>query len=444
MIIYLVKCTIAMGVSWLIYQKFLAKQKTFWLNRIYLLTAIIGSTLAPIVKLPSGMPALSIKNSIYPLLDLTKPTPVEVVDNVATMSSYSISDYVTWIIIAISILFAVRFVYIIFKIVRLSQVSSVESIEGISIAIIDDNRTPFSLFNTMYVNQTAHEKGIDDAIFLHEKYHIQQRHSVDRIIVDIISIVQWMNPFLYLLKRDLIDNHEYAADAYAIDQTNDSQSYLSLIVSNARSSSSQNFLLQQFSHSSSIKRIRMITTIQQAGKDWHSLLAFLLLIGCFISCSEDFDDPSTYLELTQSETSSNSSMITGAKSSIINRMLSGEVPFPPARVLRTNRPPKRLITQWQKAEIFGVWIDKEQVSNHMLAQKTADQFNFFKVRVLQEEDNDYGSYEYKVELMTNKSLEEFNLQQEELRLEYKEKYPEIWSELELFRRHNNLKKSNFF
>jgi hypothetical protein len=137
-------------------------------------------------------------------------------------------------------------------------------------------------------------------------------------------------------------------------------------------------------------------------------------------------------------------MITGAKSSIINRMLSGEVPFPPARVLRTNRPPKRLITQWQKAEIFGVWIDKEQVSNHMLAQKTADQFNFFKVRVLQEEDNDYGSYEYKVELMTNKSLEEFNLQQEELRLEYKEKYPEIWSELELFRRHNNLMKSNFF
>jgi beta-lactamase regulating signal transducer with metallopeptidase domain len=427
-----------------VYRNLLTNQKNFSLNRIYLLVAIIGSTLAPLVMLPSVMPKLSITDNIHPLLELSNPSLIEATDNAAIISSYSISDYITWVIIAISLLFAFQFAYIIFKLVGLTRVSYVECKGGIYIAIINDSRTPFSFFNKMYVDQSTYSKGIKNSIFLHEKYHIQQWHSLDRIIIEFISIFQWTNPFLYLLKRDLIDNHEYAADAYAIDQTNDSQSYLSLIVSNARSSSSQNFLLQQFSHSSSIKRIRMITTIQQAGKDWHSLLAFLLLIGCFISCSEDFDDPSTYLELTQSETSSNSSMITGAKSSIINRMLSGEVPFPPARVLRTNRPPKRLITQWQKAEIFGAWIDKEQVSNHMLAQKTADQFNFFKVRVLQEEDNDYGSYEYKVELMTNKSLEEFNLQQEELRLEYKEKYPEIWSELELFRRHNNLMKSNFF
>ncbi|MFT6809029.1 MAG: bla regulator protein BlaR1 [Saprospiraceae bacterium] len=416
MIIYLVKCTIAMGVSWLIYQKFLAKQKTFWLNRIYLLTAIIGSTLAPIVKLPSGMPALSIKNSIYPLLDLTKPTPVEVVDNVATMSSYSISDYVTWIIIAISILFAVRFVYIIFKIVRLSQVSSVESIEGISIAIIDDNRTPFSLFNTMYVNQTAHEKGIDDAIFLHEKYHIQQRHSVDRIIVDIISIVQWVNPFLYLLKRDLIDNHEYAADAYAIDQTNDSQSYLSLIVSNARSSSSQNFLLQQFSHSSPRKRIKMITLIQQAGKGWYRPLAFILLLACLISCSDDYANP-----------------ISSENPYPFSKESDSKKPPPtiawpaPEVLLPINRPLERLLEKWTYTQTFGVRIDNKKVENVFLLNSSPNDFSFFSVREVKSDSEDYGKFQYTVYILTNEGYKN-RLEEMQIRYKkYKKDYPELYA-----------------
>ena len=279
MIIYLIKCAIAMGISWLIYQAFLVHQKSFRLNRIYLLTAIIGSTLAPFIMLPVAIPKLAITNTIYPLGNLVNPIHTEAIDNVTVISAYSISDYITCIVIAISILLTFRFIYRMFKLVGLTRVSSMESKEGINIAIINDVRTPFSFFNTMYVDLQSYTSGIQREVFLHEKYHIQQWHSVDRILVEIASVVQWMNPFLYLLKKDLIDNHEYAADAYAINQTHDPQSYLSLILRKAQSSSSHKFLLQQFSHSSSRKRIKMITTIHQNKTKWFYPLAFLLLFG---------------------------------------------------------------------------------------------------------------------------------------------------------------------
>ncbi|MFT6809030.1 MAG: hypothetical protein ACJA01_002262 [Saprospiraceae bacterium] len=395
----------------MIYQIFLAKQKTFWLNRIYLLTAIIGSSVAPLIILPSSLPKFTLTDNIYPVLDASNPTQLELIGNTPLVNTSGVPDYITWIIIAISFLTAFKFADRLIKIIRLHQLSPITKKDDIRISIIDDVRTPFSFFNTMYIDHSTYIKGLEDQIFLHEKYHIQQGHSVDRIIIEIISIAQWMNPFLYLLKRDLIDHHEYAADAYAIGQTNDSQSYLSLLLSSARSSSSHNFLLQQFSHSSSIKRIKMITTSQQTGKGWKLSLAFILLLGCFISCSEDIEDISIKDDLIRTETKSISN---------VSEVYYYPSPPPPPAI---NRPSERLLNKWMNDPTIGIWIDEKRVNNSALSDRMPNDFSLYYVRGLKKEHEDYGKLKLTVELTTNNYYSKIELRIKKHQSNYKKKYP---------------------
>ncbi len=72
----------------------------------------------------------------------------------------------------------------------------------------------FSFFNYIFVEN-------DDKVKLtHEKMHVVLRHSYDRIFLSIINIFLWFNPFIYLIRKYLIEVHEYQADNATIDHLN--------------------------------------------------------------------------------------------------------------------------------------------------------------------------------------------------------------------------------
>ena len=49
-------------------------------------------------------------------------------------------------------------------------------------------------------------------ILVHEKAHIGFGHSIEVLLVDILSAVQWFNPAIWMLRADLQELHEYEAD----------------------------------------------------------------------------------------------------------------------------------------------------------------------------------------------------------------------------------------
>lgn len=52
-------------------------------------------------------------------------------------------------------------------------------------------------------------------ILMHEQAHVLQRHSIDLFAGELFCILQWFNPFAWLYKRDLVENHEFLADRSA-------------------------------------------------------------------------------------------------------------------------------------------------------------------------------------------------------------------------------------
>ena len=52
----------------------------------------------------------------------------------------------------------------------------------------------------------------------HELTHINEHHSVDKIFTEVLICVFWINPFFWLMRRELNTVHEFLADRRAINQ----------------------------------------------------------------------------------------------------------------------------------------------------------------------------------------------------------------------------------
>ena len=93
-------------------------------------------------------------------------------------------------------------------------------------------------------------------ILAHERCHVRQRHSLDLLLMEFFSIVLWFHPLVYLIRRELVQTHEYLADQEAV-RHGDKARYVSLMlecVLGTRVSLSHSFF-----HSPVNNRIMMLT-----------------------------------------------------------------------------------------------------------------------------------------------------------------------------------------
>lgn len=100
---------------------------------------------------------------------------------------------------------------------------------------------------------------MDERIFLHEKCHITQKHTVDLLFIEFLKIFSWFNPTLYFYKNAMITNHEFLADSFVIENKNNIRNYQQLIL-NAINTSRNFHLTHQFDFNNTKKRFIMMTT----------------------------------------------------------------------------------------------------------------------------------------------------------------------------------------
>lgn len=77
---------------------------------------------------------------------------------------------------------------------------------------LDNDKAPCSFGNTIFINPSKYDWETYNQIIIHEKVHIQQGHSFDLMLTELVVIVQWFNPFAWLYRKELESNLEYLAD----------------------------------------------------------------------------------------------------------------------------------------------------------------------------------------------------------------------------------------
>lgn len=99
--------------------------------------------------------------------------------------------------------------------------------------------------------------------------------------MEIMMVVQWFNPFIYLFKRDLQCIHEYQADRDVVDSGADKRDYMMLILQQCTAVDFSR-MSNNFSLILTKKRIKMITKNEKTKGLWWRLLVTLPVLAVML------------------------------------------------------------------------------------------------------------------------------------------------------------------
>jgi BlaR1 peptidase M56 len=82
---------------------------------------------------------------------------------------------------------------------------------------LSGDKAPCSFGNNIFINPEKYDWDTYSQILLHEKIHIQQGHSLDILIAELVLVVQWFNPFAWLYRTELENNLEFLTDSSVLE-----------------------------------------------------------------------------------------------------------------------------------------------------------------------------------------------------------------------------------
>lgn len=250
-LLYFGKTILCSGVTFLYYQLSL-KDKTFHhYNRFYLLAAIVISLLLPLIRVDDF--TIEVNNDMYMLLDKIQNFNTE--KNIDNGNLYF--NIIFSALGLVSLYFLGKLCYGIFKIQQFKNQFQKESFDGINFYRTDLTEAPFSYFkNLFWKNTITLHSDIGKQILKHEMVHIEQKHSFDKIFIEIITSVFWFNPFFHLIKREINLIHEYLADKKAVKQS-DTKAFAQMLLA-SHFSGTQLPVTSPFLSSNLKKRLKML------------------------------------------------------------------------------------------------------------------------------------------------------------------------------------------
>ena len=254
-IIYIMKCSICLALLYLPFWRFLRKETFFFFNRYALLGITALSFILPLINIPEMSPKL-VEVEILPIH--WENFEVLAYEEPSTERRIDWMSIVGWIYV-IGVLAC--FIYKMYDLIRLLRFIPkgclwMEKESGLYIHCHAGKVMPFSWMNHIVISDTDYREN-GEAILLHEKAHIACRHSWDVMWLAVVEVLQWFNPFVWMLSNDIQDIHEYEADLAVLRQGIDAKNYQRLIIRKAVSSGSYAFA-NSFNHSSLKKRITMM------------------------------------------------------------------------------------------------------------------------------------------------------------------------------------------
>jgi len=211
---YLVKVTVSSGIFTGYYWFVLRNKKFHQYNRFYLLSSILLSLFLPLVNLHW----FSVRHSSYLPVDKmltiigTEPT---VSTEPATGQPASLNWL--WLLLAGGILISMinlrLLVLKIIRIYRLKQKYGSVWMKGFHLIETDLGQAPFSFLNLLFWrNSISMEDENGKKILTHELTHIREKHTYDKLFSQVVASLLWINPFYWIIQKELNLIHEFIAD----------------------------------------------------------------------------------------------------------------------------------------------------------------------------------------------------------------------------------------
>lgn len=281
-VMYLLKVNIVLATLFGAYWLLIRNEQFFQLNRLFLLGIVLLSLLMPI--LPQWQGALSDNQLVQRLsqniadispfeaatpqespaiansdqaVDTAKPLPQET--TTTTALSIDWLGLARWAYLGILSILFFSFLFQLIKLFAIQYERDHIPDDGFVRVQHDRDIPPFSFFKLLVINPTQYDDQKLEQIVKHERIHIKQWHTLDILLVELMSIICWFNPVIWVFKRYVKLNLEYIADEAVLDTGINKKAYQYHLL--FTSANVPNYRLSNMFNSSPIKlRIKMMNS----------------------------------------------------------------------------------------------------------------------------------------------------------------------------------------
>lgn len=274
LLIYLFKVNTALILFCAGYYFVFRKLTFYTLNRVYLITALLFSSIYPLVDF----------SAILPQHDVVKPLQITDVQFIYNVSSYGraedsggIESYWKYLLIVFwagVTIMAIRLVLQLVSLFTVHHRSIPQKIYNRQVRIIKDDASAFSFWRSIYINPAKYSETEIKSVIAHEHVHVKQWHTLDILLAEVSLVFHWFNPGIWLIKKAITENLEFITDREILKEGIDAKNYqYSLLY--ASFNTSPNAVVNHFNLSTIKKRIMMMNAKKSSA---FSLSSYSLMI----------------------------------------------------------------------------------------------------------------------------------------------------------------------
>ena len=277
--IYLLKSALALSVLYAFFWLFLRNETYFGWNRIYLIASLLVSLLFPLSR-------ISLFQSVQQSISyIASPIVINTFSNANAFSDKGSLSILSIIYISGAVFFSLRFLSRLSQIYYLYRRFPKVKYNGFKAVILDGDHSPFTFFSILFLSRTDYEDGKLAEMIVHEKAHRDQFHTLDILLLECMTIIQWFNPSLWLFRIAIKSEHEFIADEKVLKEGFDMVSYQKLLFEKSLGVATLG-VTSNFNYSLLKNRLKMMT-IKKSGSTaivkYLFSLPLLLSLGLFLS-----------------------------------------------------------------------------------------------------------------------------------------------------------------
>lgn len=266
---YIIKSALVLALLYICIMPLLEKETFHRLNRIIILGCLLLSFIVPFIHFTGGT------NPTVNMVRQAVQLPEIMIDgNGSEQSTWNLANIMICIyIIGVVAIFFMTVVQTSSLILRMRKCEQTIDNKGNIIVLTDYAISPFCFFHYIVMSRDdyANNRGF---ILTHEQEHIRLRHYIDLIILQLATIIQWFNPFVWLMGKNLKAIHEFEVDEAVLNKGIDATKYQQFLVIKAVGNRLQPFANNL--NKESLKR-RIIMMNQKKSNRWMMLKALFVI-----------------------------------------------------------------------------------------------------------------------------------------------------------------------
>lgn len=213
---YILKANLLLIFFGLFYLIFLKWETFYQLNRWFFVGSIIVSITAPLITFTKTILVDPIPVEYY-VSDSENVIINDVVEEPSFLETIDLQQSAVFVLLFISSVLIFRKMYAVAKLYR--SIKKLPNLGDSNIKINTNTETVYSFYKWIVVPENFFQWQNHQLILDHESIHLNQKHTFDLILVEMVAAVFWFNPLIKILQRHINSNLEFIVDAQMVQKT---------------------------------------------------------------------------------------------------------------------------------------------------------------------------------------------------------------------------------